>query len=77
MEEQKSKDLNIILAVLGTDRQQIADEIGEDRAVVSKVLAGKRKGHLTRKKVAKAVCGKIEALIIPADSVEQSVVKGA
>lgn len=68
MEEQNAKNLNIILAVLDTDKQQLADEIGEDRTVVTKVLAGKRKGAATRKKLAGALCRKIEALLIPADS---------
>jgi len=78
MEERKAKDLNVILAVLDTDKQQLADEIGENRTVVSKVLAGKRKGIATRKKLAKAICHKIEQLIIPADAAaEQTATKGA
>lgn len=72
MEEQKVKDLNIILAVLNTDRQQLADEIGEDRSVVSKVLDNKRKGTNTRRKLAKALCNKVERLIIPAEAAEQA-----
>ncbi len=63
--EQREKNLNIILAVLDTDKQQLADEIGEDRTVVTKVLAGKRKGVGTRKKLAGALCKKIEALVMP------------
>lgn len=68
MEGQNAKSLNIILAVLDTDKQQLADEIGEDRTVVTKVLAGKRKGTTTRKKLAGVLCKKIEALLIPVDS---------
>lgn len=72
MEIENAKKLNIILAVLDTDKQKLADEIGEDRTVVSKVLSGNRKGMTTRRKLAKNLCGKIESLIIPAEPVEQA-----
>jgi transcriptional regulator with XRE-family HTH domain len=70
--DRKSKDLNIILAALDTDKQQLADEIGEDRTVVSKVLSGKRKSPSTRKKLARALCAKVEDLIIPSELTEQA-----
>ncbi len=79
MEESKDKlKLNVILATLEVDRQELADEIGEDRTVVSKVLSGNRKGVSTRKKLAKVLCSKIEALILPPElPAEQPVIKGA
>ena len=70
--DRKTKALNIILAALDTDKQQLADEIGEDRTVVSKVLAGKRKALPTRKKLARALCVKVESLIIPSELTEQA-----
>ncbi|HMV87637.1 MAG TPA: hypothetical protein PLD20_05675 [Blastocatellia bacterium] len=72
MEEQRAKNLNIILAVLDTDKQQLADEIGEDRTVVTKVLAGKRKAPATRKKLAGVLCKKIEALLISDSTPQQA-----
>ncbi|HEX9005425.1 MAG TPA: hypothetical protein VGB07_36295 [Blastocatellia bacterium] len=79
MEEAKDKlKLSVILTALETDKQQLADEIGEDRAVVSKVLSGNRKATGTRRKLAKAICTRIEALIIPAEPpTEQTAAKGA
>lgn len=77
LDEQRDKDLNIILAVLDTSKQALADEIGEDRTIVTKVLAGKRKGLSTRKKLARAICGKIERLVIPVEATaEQATAKG-
>lgn len=69
----KAKDLNIILAALDTDKQQLADEIGEDRTIVSKVLAGRRKAPGTRQKLARALCVKVENLIIPSELSEAEV----
>ena len=67
MEDRSKKDLDIILVALDTDKQQLADEIGEDRTIVSRVLSGQRKALPTRRKLAKALCSKVEALILPQD----------
>lgn len=67
MEDRSKKDLDIILVALDTDKQQLADEIGEDRTIVSRVLSGQRKAPATRRKLAKALCSKVEALILPPD----------
>lgn len=67
MEDRNSKDLDIILTVLETDKQKLADEIGVERTIVSKTLSGVRKNPAVRKKLATALCRKVEALIIPAE----------
>ncbi len=67
MEDRNRKDLDIILVALDTDKQQLADEIGVERTIVSKTLNGNRKNPAVRKKLAKALCSKVEALIIPAE----------
>jgi len=72
MEDRDKKDLDIILAALGTDKQQLADEIGEDRTIVSRVLSGKRKALATRRKLARALCSKVEALILPPDLIPET-----
>lgn len=71
--------VNVILTALGTDKQELAAEIGEDRANLSNVLSGRRPGKRTRKKLARAICARVERLIIGEDSVkgEESEVKAA
>ena len=56
--------VNIILTALDTNKQELADEIGVNRAIVSKVLSGQQRGKRTRKKLAHAICNRIETLIV-------------
>lgn len=67
--DDKSKlQLKTILTVLETDTQALADEIGEQRPVVSDIVNGKpRKAYNARRKVAQSLCHKMEGLILLPD----------
>jgi len=63
--------VNMILTALETDKAELADEIGEDRTAVSRVLSGQRRTKRTQKKIVRAICNRIEKLIIPEDQLEE------
>jgi len=57
----------MMLTLLDTDTQKLADEIDEHRPVVSDIFNGNRKAIRVRRKVAAALCAKVNSLIIPED----------
>lgn len=69
--ENSKLKLKVIAAVLETDTQTLADEIGAQRPVVSDILNCKpRKATKVRRELAESLCQKITALILPADQTE-------
>jgi len=68
VQDTRALQIDVILAVLKTDKQELADEIKEDRSNVSRVLSGQRRGARTKKKLAKAICRRVEELLLDAPS---------
>lgn len=63
--------LKMILTALETDTVTLADEIGEQRPVISEIINGKpRKAITARRKLADALCQKMTNLILPAEQPE-------
>lgn len=61
---ESSLKLKIILATLETDTTALADEIGEQRPVISAIISGRRRATRARRKLADALCGKVEELVL-------------
>ena len=64
MADESKLKLKIILATLETDTTTLADEIGEQRPVVSSIVNGSRKAIKVRRKLAAALCQKVTDLIV-------------
>lgn len=56
--------IDLLLSVLGLDRQQLADELQLDRSTVSKSLSGSRANDVTKKKIADAIAGHTRKLVL-------------
>lgn len=63
--EAKDLRLKMILTSLDTSVQELADEIGANRTVVSRVLAGQRAGKRLRSRLAEAIHRRIDDLLPP------------
>lgn len=61
----------ILLTVLETDQQALADEIGEHRQMVGAVISGTRKAPRVRRKLADALCKKVTDVILPTEEPAQ------
>lgn len=71
--ELRKLQIRTILTVLDTDTQTLADQIGEQRPVVSGIISGSRKATKARKKLADALCDKVTELILPKSEPENAV----
>lgn len=77
LKEIRELKINLLLMALGTDKQQIASEIGEDRGNVINTLNGKRRALRIRRKVIAALCQRVEKLIVGDETAEEEQAKAA
>lgn len=61
--DQNTRAIKIIMAVLDTDQKQLAQETGEDPAVISRVLTGQRAYKRARRQIAQALCRGVNQLL--------------
>lgn len=59
----KTRLIDVVLDAMGTDRQQIADELKLSRPHVGRVLSGQRNSDATLDKIADVVKTKFKALV--------------
>lgn len=63
--EARELRLKIILAALDMSVQDLADDIGAERSLVSRVLTGQRTGRKVRQQLAAAIQERIDQLLPP------------
>lgn len=56
--------IDMLLGVLGLDRQKLADELKLDRTTVSRALSGSRNNKATKEKIADAICQHTRKLVL-------------
>lgn len=61
---QNSVQIEMLLGVLGLDRQALADELQLDRTTVSRALSGSRNNKATKEKIADAICRHTRKLVL-------------
>ena len=63
MTKSETRLIDVVFSAIGTDRQEVADEMGMSRATVSRVLSGERLSEATLDKVAEVVKSKFKTLV--------------
>lgn len=63
MTKSETRLIDVVFSAIGTDRQEVADEMGMSRATVSRVLNGERLSEKTLDKVADVVKAKFKTLV--------------
>lgn len=68
--ENSKLKLKVILTALEVDTQELADQIGEQRPVISGIISGTRIATKARRKMAAALSQRMSDLILPTASPE-------
>lgn len=61
---QNTVQIDMLLGVLGLDRQKLADELQLDRTTVSRALSGSRNNQATKEKIADAISQHTRKLVL-------------
>jgi len=62
----------VILTALGTDIQTLANQVNEDRSLVSRILSGERQAKRVREKVADELANQVRSFILTDEPIESA-----